>query len=365
VNITTRKRALALAAFGAASALVLAGCAEAPEETTGSGDGADNSDFVACMVSDFGGFEDGSFNESAYAGLLQAEDELGVTIRETESTSEDEYVPNVNALVGEDCGIIIGVGFALANAVRDSARENEDVNYAIIDSALSEDDFTPLALDNVKPVLYDTAQAAFLAGYLAAGVSETGVVGTFGGNPFPSVTIFMEGYAQGVEAYNEAKGTDVQVLGTDSFVGNFEDIAAGQTLSEQLIAQGADVIMPVAGPVGQGTGIAALASDDVRVIGVDTDWYANPTHDEYKSLLLTSVEKSLQLTVFETIEAALAGEFDATTYVGTLENEGVTISDFHDQASAVSDELAAELDELRAQIESGDLVITTEGTPSA
>ncbi|GMA28094.1 BMP family lipoprotein [Arenivirga flava] len=364
MNTTTRKRALALAAFGAASALVLAGCAEAPEETTGNG-GDDNSDFTACMVSDFGGFEDGSFNESAYAGLLQAEDELGITIRETESTSEDEYVPNVNALVGEDCGIIIGVGFALANAVRDSARENEDVNYAIIDSALSEDDFSPLALDNVKPVLYDTAQAAFLAGYLAAGVSETGVVGTFGGNPFPSVTIFMEGYAQGVEAYNEANGTDVQVLGTDSFVGNFEDISAGQTLSEQLIAQGADVIMPVAGPVGQGTGIAALASDGVRVVGVDTDWYTNPAHDEYKSLLLTSVEKSLQLTVFETIEAALNGEFDATTYVGTLENEGVTISDFHDQASSVSDELAAEVEALREQIESGELVITTEGTPTA
>src|SRR5680860_1227235 len=110
-------------------------------------------------------------------------------------------------MVDQGCNFILTVGFALANATRDAAKDNPDVNFAIIDSALSNDDFSPLALDNVKPVLYDTAQAAFLAGYLAAGTTTTGVVATYGGLQFPSVTIFMDGFVDGVAKHNEDKGT--------------------------------------------------------------------------------------------------------------------------------------------------------------
>ncbi|QEO10702.1 BMP family ABC transporter substrate-binding protein [Protaetiibacter larvae] len=360
-----RRAALSGLALIGASALVLSGCAAAPDETPDASGEPSASDFLACMVSDFGGFHDGSFNEAAYQGLLQAESDLGVTIKGVESKAAEEYVPNIEGLISEGCDIIVSVGFNLATATRDLAKENPEQHFALVDSALSNDDFSPLSLDNVKPLLFDTGQASFLAGYLAAGVSKTGTVATYGGNPYPSVTIFMEGYAQGVDAYNAAHGTSVKVLGGDVFANTFEEPTAGQTLTEGFIAQGADVIFPVAGLTGQGSGIAALAHDGVLVIGVDADWFVNPLHAEYKSLLLTSVLKGLQISSFEAIKAAFEGSFDATPYIGTLENDGVGLADFHDQADAVSAELQGELDALRDQIVSGELVITTGGTPTA
>src|SRR5690606_22685596 len=134
-----------------------------------------------------------------------------------------------------------------------------ETNFAIIDDASIE-------ADNVKPIVFNTAEAAFLAGYLAAGYTTTGTVATFGGIPIPPVTIFMDGFYDGVQHYNEVKGTDVQVLGWDKasqqgeFVGNFEDIAAGQNLARSFIDAGADVILPVAGPVGSGAAAAAQES---------------------------------------------------------------------------------------------------------
>ena len=118
---------------------------------------------------------------------------------------------------------------------------------------------------------FATDQAAFLAGYLAAGMTETGTVGTFGGLEIPTVTIFMEAYAQGVAHYNEVHGTDVQVLGVDFFVGNFESTDDGRRAGESLMDEGADIIMPVAGPVGLGTA-AVVQERGGKLIGVDTDW---------------------------------------------------------------------------------------------
>src|SRR5690606_5219236 len=117
----------------------------------------------------------------------------------------------------------------------------------------------PVELPNAKPILFNTAEAAFLAGYLAAGMTETGTVATFGGIQIPSVAIFMDGFSDGINKYNEDNpDANVQLLGWDkeaqngSFSGDFENQSQGQTLTEQFIAQGADIIMPVAGPVGLG-----------------------------------------------------------------------------------------------------------------
>jgi Uncharacterized ABC-type transport system, periplasmic component/surface lipoprotein len=186
----------------------------------------------------------------------------------------------------------------------------------LIDSALSNDDFSPLSLENVKPIQYDTAEAAFLAGYLAAATTETGTVATYGGILFPTVTIFMDGFKQGVDYYNAEKGTDVQVLGAMdedmanwSATGDFSDIAKGKNLSEQFIDQGADIVLPVAGPVGQGTGQASLDSEGVLLIGVDSDWYNLDAHAEYKQNILTSIEKKMSDAVFNVIQTGVDGTF--------------------------------------------------------
>lgn len=358
------KTALKGLALATVASLALAGCAAAPAEPT-----VTPVDYKACMVSDSGGFNDASFNEEAYAGLKQAEAELGIAIKEVESPStatQTDFTSGVDSMVQEGCDLIIGVGFLLGTAIREAAKANPEINFALIDSALSNDDFSPLSLPNVKPIQYDTAEAAFLAGYLAAGTTKTGKVATFGGMLLPSVTIFMDGFKQGVAAYNEAKGTKVVVLGAEgddnskwAATGDFSDIAKGKTLTEGFIAQGADIILPVAGPVGIGAGQASLENDGVKVIGVDSDWYNLPAHAEYKANLLTSIEKKMAAAVLEVIKTGVDGAFtggDENQYVGNLANGGVRISDAHDIAYG---DLQAELDDLAAKIIDGSLVVNS------
>src|SRR5690606_16422067 len=145
-------------------------------------------DFKGCIVSDQGGFDDKSFNQAGYEGLTRARDELGIEIAEAESQAETDFVPNIDSMIGQDCDLILTVGFLLADATREAAEANRDTTFAIIDDA-------SIDLPNVKPIVFATAEAAFLAGYLAAGFSETGIVATFGGLPIPPVTIFMDGFA--------------------------------------------------------------------------------------------------------------------------------------------------------------------------
>jgi basic membrane protein A len=362
ISRTSAFKGLALATI---ASLTLVGCAAAPAEPT-----ATPVDYKACMVSDSGGFNDASFNQEAYAGLQQAKAELGVEIAEVESpntATQTDYTSAVDSMISEGCDIIINVGFALAAATRDAAKANPTVNFALIDSGLSNDDFSPLSLPNVKPIQYDTAEAAFLAGYLAAATTKTGKIATYGGLLFPSVTIFMDGLKQGVDYYNTAKGTKVVVLGaegTDSSkwaaTGDFNDQAKGKTLTEQFFAQGADIVLPVAGPVGIGSGQATLDKTGTYVIGVDSDWYGLPAHTEYKANILTSIEKKMAAAVLEIIKSGVDGAFtggDENQYVGTLANGGVQISAEHDVAypAGISDEL----DALKADIISGAIVVSS------
>jgi basic membrane protein A len=352
-------------ALASVAALTLAGCASAPSTPA-----VTPIDYKACMVSDQGGFKDASFNEEAYNGLKEAEATLGVQIASVESpetATQTDYVSGVDSMINEGCNIIINVGFALAAATRDAAKAHTDVNFALIDSGLSNDDFSPLSLDNVKPLQYDTAEAAFLAGYLAAATSKTGKVATYGGLLFPSVTIFMDGFKQGVAYYNAAKGKNVKVLGAEandnqkwSATGDFSDVAKGKTLTEQFFAQGADIVLPVAGPVGKGSGQATLDHKGTYVIGVDSDWYGIAAHAEYKANILTSIEKKMAKAVLETIKSGVDKTFkggDANQYVGNLANGGVQISAQHDVAYPAG--VQAELDELQKKIVAGDLVVNS------
>ena len=362
VSRTTALKGLALAAV---ASLALAGCAAAPAAPT-----ATPVDYKACMVSDAGGFNDASFNQEAYAGLQQAVAELGVQeakVESPEAATQTDYVSGIDSMIAEGCNLIVTVGFNLATATRDAAKANPEVNFALIDSALSNDDYSPLSLPNVKPIQYDTAEAAYLAGYLAAATSKTGKVATYGGMLFPSVTIFMDGFKQGVEAYNTAKGKKVVVLGatgTDSSkwaaTGDFNDQAKGKTLTEGFFAQGADIVLPVAGPVGVGTGQATLDKKGTYVIGVDSDWFGLATHAAYKANILTSIEKKMAKAVLDVIKSGVEGSFtggDENQYVGNLANEGVQISAQHDVAYPAG--VQAELDALKADIISGKIVVAS------
>ena len=356
------KKIIRVAALSGAVALALAACGSAPEdseETGGSDTGA--SDFKACMVSDSGGFEDKSFNQSGAEGLDRAADELGIKEVKVESQAETDFTPNIDSLVQQDCNLIIGVGFLLEDPIQTAAEANPDIEFALIDSAFSDADFNPVTLDNAKPLLFNTQEAAYLAGYAAAGTSTTGTVATFGGIQLPSVSIFMDGFADGVAKYNEDNGADVKVLGWDkeaqtgSFTGDFENQANGQNLAKGFIDQGADVIMPVAGPVGLGAAAAAQEAGDVSIVGVDADWFE--TSPDYSSIILTSVMKEIGQAVFDTVSDSVDGNFSSDPYVGTLENEGIGIAPFHDFDDKVPAEVKTAVEDLKAQIISGDLVV--------
>jgi basic membrane protein A and related proteins len=350
------------------AAATLAACGDAPEDSntdSGKDSGSSASDFLPCIVSDAGGFDDKSFNQLSYEGVQEAAKELGVEAKSVESNSENDYAPNLESLVGQGCDVIVTVGFALASATKDSAKANPDIEYVLIDdSADGGDDgqtFDGKAdVENIKPLLYNTAQAAFLAGYAAADYTKTGVVGTYGGMPFPTVTIFMDGFKQGAEYYAKEKKKDIKVVGWDgkngSFTGGFEANEAATSTAKQILDQDVDVILPVGGPIYQGA-ITAIedSGKDIAMIGVDADLYeTDPSTQDY---VLTSILKGMKVSTYEAVLAAGQDKFDFAPYIGTLENDGVGIAPFHNFESKVNPDLEADLETVKAGIIDGSIPV--------
>jgi basic membrane protein A len=217
--------------------------------------------------------------------------------------------------------------------------------------------------------VFNTVQDGFLGGYLAAGMTKTGKVATFGGEDFGTVTIYMDGFWDGVQYYNSQHHTSVQVLGWNektqkgSFTGDFTNQTKGQTLTQTFISEGADIIFPVAGNVGLGAAKAvqqadqAAGSDKVNMFWVDTDGCVSAA--TYCSYFITSVTKGIVAAVKTAVLAAANGTFAGGTYIGTLSNGGAVLSPYHDFASKVPAALQAELNTLATGIENGSIQTPT------
>ncbi len=311
--------------------------------------------FKACQVTDVGGVDDKGFNQTAWKGVQEAGETLGIEIKLLESRAETDYEPNINAFLGEKCDIIITVGFLLGDATKKAAEANPDTKFSIVDFA-----YDP-PVPNILGQVFATDEAAFLAGYLAAGMSQSGVVGTFGGVNIPPVTIFMDGFVRGVAHYNSVKDGNVTVLGWDPdakeglFTNNFESLDDGRAFAKNLVDEGADIVMPVAGPVGLGSAALAaeLGTDALKIIGVDVDQAV--TDPDNAGVYLTSVEKMMDATVLAAIKAAHDGTFEGGVVVGTLGSGGVGLAPFHELEDAVPADLKAELDALRQGIIDGSI----------
>jgi basic membrane protein A and related proteins len=358
-----QKRSLWIVALLLVMSLVAAACAEeAPEEPAGGGDQAEQVDFLACQVTDTGGIDDKSFNQTAYEGLRQAEEELGVQTDYLESQTPNDFQPNIDTFIQQGCDVIVTVGFLLGDATAAAAEANPDQKFAIVDFDFFDvDKGEDITYDNVVELTFKTDQAAFMAGYLAAGMTESGQLGTYGGINIPTVTIFMTGFEAGMNYYNEQKGADVSLLGWNSakqdgtFTGDFEDQDKGRQVTESLLNEGADIILPVAGPVGLGSAAAVQDAGNASLVWVDTDGCISAA--EYCDLFLTSIVKNMNVAVFDTIEAAVNDEFEGGLYVGTLENDGVGLAPYHEFEDEIDDELKQEVEDIKAGIIDGSITV--------
>jgi basic membrane protein A and related proteins len=320
---------------------------------------------AACMVTDTGGLDDRSFNASSYQGLTDAKAaDPNISTQSLQSTAQSDYVPNINAFIQKKCGIIVTVGFLMGDATQAAAKANPTQNFAIVDYS-----YTP-PLANVKALVFNTAQAGFLGGYLAAGMSKSGSVATFGGLKIPTVTIYMDGFWEGVQYYNQKHGKSVNVLGWDetkqngTFTGDFTDQSKGKNVTATFIQQGADVIFPVAGNVGLGAAAAVQqAGNGVHMLWVDTDGCVSAP--QYCSLFISSVEKGIAVAVKQAVIDAANMTFKGGNYIGTLSNNGVGLAPFHNFQSQVPSSLQSELDQVKKAIISGAITIKSTSQPTS
>jgi len=314
--------------------------------------------YLPCIVSDVSGFNDHSFNQLALAGITSASPD---NFKKVLSKTENDYAPNLATLMGQKCNLIVAAGFNLVAAVKTAADANPNTDFAMIDD-------NSLTEKNVKSVVYETDEAAFLGGYIAASYSKTGVVATYGGAKYPSVTIYMDGFVDGVAYFNKQKSKNVQVLGWDvasqngTFVGGFTDQGLSNTITKNFLDQKADVIVPVAGNLYQGAGAAIKSSGGTAVLeGVDADVYT--TDPTYQGMILVSILKNLQPSVSDVVKSsAKGGTFDNSVYIGNLKNNGVGVSPFHDYASKVPSTLGDEITKIKAGIVDGSIKVASPST---
>jgi basic membrane protein A len=311
-------------------------------------------EFQVGMISDVGGIDDASFNQTTWEGLDRADQEIeGVTAQFLESQAQADYENNITEFAEQGYDMIVTVGFLLGDATAKMAAVYPDVKFAIIDFT-----YDP-PIPNVQGNVFNTDEAAFLAGYLAAGMAveldpTDPQIGWVGGMQIPPVEIFIVGYESGMEYYNQQKGTSVTASGT--YVGSFEAPDEGKTAGNSLLDEGVDIIFGVGGKTGNGGLVAvrerAEAGEAVAGIGVDVDQYFTlPTE---KGILITSVEKRLDNAVFNAVKDAVDGNFGGGgVYVGTLENDGVGLAPYHDWEDRIPDDLKAEVEALKPQIIAG------------
>ena len=312
---------------------------------------------TVCFVTDLAGVDDRSFNASGWKGVNDAVD-AGYANPDPillESDAAEDYQPNIDGCLAQGATHIVTSGFAMGEVTATNAVANPDVKWTIIDVG-------GLGLENVRELVYQTDEAAFAAGYLAAGVSQTGVIGTYGGANFPTVSIFMDGMTRGVAYYNEQKGTNVQVIGWSveaqdgQFTGSFTDMGLARTTCEGILDEGADIMLPVGGAINLPCGDAIIARGiDAALIGVDADaYFAMP--DTYKDLWIVTIEKGIALQVMRSIQEDAEGNWTPGGAIGNAANGAVGLSPYNAWEDKIPADLKAEVEAIFQAIVDGEII---------
>src|SRR3990172_8567882 len=322
--------------------------------------------FRVGFVTDTGGIDDKSFNTTQWNGVLRAQEELGVQAQFIQSDEATQYEPNLTEFASQGYDLVIASGFFLGGALANVAAQYPDVNFTIVDYAYPDPFGVPEGvvgnkecIPNVQGQIFKTDQAAYLAGYLAAGMTKTGKLGYFGGAKIPTVTYFGVGFQKGMELYNEVHGTNVELIGWDNatgeglFTGDFSDLTKGKEATESLFDEGVDIFIPVGGLIGT-PGFDVARERGGYGIWVDTDGYASL--QGVQDVILNSVMKNMDNSVYAVIKDTKEGKFNGCgVYVGDMANGGVGIAPYHDLDSKVPADLKKEVEDLKAKIISGEI----------
>jgi len=315
--------------------------------------------FTACLVADAGGFSDQGINQLSLQGLTQAAKDLGIAEQHKASTSPTDYPANFNAFVVAGCDLIIGVGAGMADAVSQAASSSPDVEFAIVGAS-------PSGLPvNVKPLTFSN-QASFMAGYVAAALSTTAKVATYGAQQTADVTVHMDAFAQGVSYFDKQYGASVKLLGwnstsqTGTFISSdtpFSDIDASLATANALVKSGADVLFAVAGLAGEGALQAAQNSKGkVKAIWYGTDGCAG-AQSAYCAVMPTSVDLAADVAVYQLVSDAASNKFSSVPYVGTLANQGVSLAPWGQWADKLGEEFTSGIDDITGMITSGAITV--------
>lgn len=360
----------------AAFALVLASCASSDDDGGGGGggDGSDGGESAAScqgetgaadeaepvgaegdadgagekigMVFDVGGLGDQSFNDSAFAGLTAAEENMGVEVMELEPSEDgSNREALLRQLAEDDFGLVIGVGFAFGEVMPGVAADFPDTQFAIVDSVVED-------APNVTSIVFAEEEGSFLVGAAAAQASEAGTIGFVGGVDTELIKKFEAGYVAGAEAVNPDISVEVKYISTGDDFSGFDDPAKGETIAAGLYDAGADVVYHASGGSGGGV-FNAAAEVDRLAIGVDSNQYLSAEEDQ-QACMLTSMLKRVDVSVYDTIQSYVEGAEGGEVSAFSLENEGI---DYATQGGQIPD--TDELDEFKQQIIDGEIEVPT------
>jgi len=285
------------------------------------------------LVTDVGGVNDKSFNQSAWAGVQKAIAELGVEGQFIESKQPTDYEKNIDQFATEGYDAVIAVGFLMGDATAVKARQYPNLKLAIVDNAYfpSEgsvacgagvtDCYDDGGLKNVTSLMFQEDEVGFLAGVLAGGMSKTGTVCSVAGMEIPPVVRFVVGYQNG------AKWINPNAQSLNVYIPSFTDPAKGKEVGQSMIDQGCDVVFGVGGNTGNG-GLLAAKEKGLMAIGVDVDQYF--TYPEVKDALLSSAAKNVDTAVFQYIKSLTDGTAKAGIATANLSNGGIGLAPYHD-----------------------------------
>ncbi|WP_107947824.1 BMP family lipoprotein [Lysinibacillus parviboronicapiens] len=351
-----RKFGLVLSSVLAASAIL--GACGAKDDKDKENDNASTGDknteeaFSIAMVTDVGGVDDKSFNQSAWEGVQAYGKEHGLSKGDggfdyLQSKTDADYDTNLNLLLRRDFNLVFGIGFMMADAIEAIASENPDNHFALIDAEVE--------ADNVVNVLFKEQEGAFLAGVAAAKMSKSGKIGFVGGVDIPVINRFHAGFVEGAKAVNP--DIEIQV----KYTGAFDKADLGKITANSMYSSGVDIIFHAAGATGNGVFSEAKErkakepNANVWVIGVDADQYEEGKIDDKTNVTLTSMLKGVNAAVVDISNKAKNGDFPGgTTLTYGLAEDGVKLAD---SRGAIPEDVQAVIDEYKEKIASGEIVV--------